>query len=193
MEALTVNTKSQRYFERVQIPNFCSIVPRNILILKDHISLFFILRYYHTNYSGYSNRKLSHVADFRRTYWPDVCQLLTESYLKRHICLLLKIVKSSGMLHIAMSAFCTFLFLPEENESLFLTSLPSVSICGNTECPSLPLKQEEVDIIVALGEEVSKDSCWVATTDLVGRQPKVNTFHKVPKLSNQVLAELPKM
>lgn len=62
-----------------------------------------------------------------------------------------------------------------------------------TQCPSLPLKQEEVDIIVALGEEVSKDSRWVATTDLVGRQPEVNTFHKVPKLSNQVLAEFPKV
>lgn len=68
-----------------------------------------------------------------------------------------------------------------------------MSDCDNTECPSLPLKQEEVDIIVALGEEVSKDSRWVATTDLVGRQPKVNTFHKVPKLSNQVLAEFPKV
>lgn len=61
-----------------------------------------------------------------------------------------------------------------------------------TQRVSLPLKQEEVDIIVALCEEVSKHSCWVATTDLVGRQPKVNTFHKVPKLSNQVLAEFPK-
>lgn len=67
-----------------------------------------------------------------------------------------------------------------------------MSDCDNTECPSLPLKQEEVDIIVALGEEVSKDSRWVAATDLVGRQPKVNTFHKVPKLSDQVLAEFPK-
>lgn len=68
-----------------------------------------------------------------------------------------------------------------------------MSDCDNTECPSLPLKQEEVDIIVSLGEEVSKDSRWVATTDLVGRQPKVNTFHIVPKLSNQVLAEFPKV
>lgn len=63
---------------------------------------------------------------------------------------------------------------------------------NGTQRVSLPLKQEEVDIIVALCEEVSKHSCWVATTDLVGRQPKVNTFHKVPKLSNQVLAEFPK-
>lgn len=62
-----------------------------------------------------------------------------------------------------------------------------------TQRVSLPLKQEEVDVIVALCEEVSKHSCWVATTNLVGRQPKVNTFHKIPKLSNQVLAEFPKI
>lgn len=57
---------------------------------------------------------------------------------------------------------------------------------------SSPLKQEEVDIIVALGEEVSEHTCWVATADLIGRQAKVHTLHKVPKLSHQVLAEFPK-
>lgn len=65
MEELVVYTKSQRYFEIVQMPNSCSIVPRNILILQDHISLFFILKYYHSNYVGSSNRKLTHVDNSR--------------------------------------------------------------------------------------------------------------------------------
>lgn len=55
-----------------------------------------------------------------------------------------------------------------------------------------PLKQKEVDIIVALGEEVSEHARWVAAADLIGRQPKVHTLHEVPKLSHQVLAEFPK-
>lgn len=54
-----------------------------------------------------------------------------------------------------------------------------------------PLKQKEVDIIVALGEEVSKHARWVAAADLIGRQPEVHTLHEVPKLSHQVLAEFP--
>lgn len=55
-----------------------------------------------------------------------------------------------------------------------------------------PLKQKEVDIIVALGEEVSEHARWVAAADLIGRQPEVHTLHEVPKLSHQVLAEFPK-
>lgn len=54
-----------------------------------------------------------------------------------------------------------------------------------------PLKQKEVDIIVALGEEVSEHARWVAAADLIGRQPEVHTLHEVPKLSHQVLAEFP--
>lgn len=63
---------------------------------------------------------------------------------------------------------------------------------GRDKAVPSPLKQEEVDIIVALSEEVSQHSRWVAAADLIGRQPKVHTLHKVPKLSHQVLAEFPK-
>lgn len=56
---------------------------------------------------------------------------------------------------------------------------------------SLPLEQEEVDVIVALGEEVSQHAGWVAAADLICRQPEVHALHKVPELSDQVLAELP--
>lgn len=54
-----------------------------------------------------------------------------------------------------------------------------------------PLKQEEIDVVVALGEEVSEDPRWVAAADLVGGQPEIHAFHEVPKLGDQVLAEFP--
>lgn len=54
-----------------------------------------------------------------------------------------------------------------------------------------PLKQEEVDIIVALGEEVSQNTSGITTADLIGRQPEVDALDKVPHLSDCVLAETP--
>lgn len=136
MEELMVNTKSQRYFEIVQIPNFCSTVPRNILILKDPISIFFILKYYHSNYAGYSNRKLTHVSDSRTIYWPRVRQLSRERYLKGHIRLLPNIAQSSMMIHIATSAFCTFLFFPRKpNAFLLPASPPSVTVTIQSVLP----------------------------------------------------------
>lgn len=53
------------------------------------------------------------------------------------------------------------------------------------------MKQEEVDIIVALGEEVSQNAGGVTTADLIGRQPKVDALDKIPHLSDRVLAETP--
>lgn len=55
----------------------------------------------------------------------------------------------------------------------------------------LPLEEEEVQVIVVLGEEVAQDSVWVATFDLVGRQAEVDTLYKVPELSNRVPVEPP--
>ncbi len=54
-----------------------------------------------------------------------------------------------------------------------------------------PLKQEEVDIIVALGEEVSQNASGITTADLIGWQSEVNALDKIPHLSDRVLAETP--
>lgn len=54
-----------------------------------------------------------------------------------------------------------------------------------------PLEQEQVEVVVALCQEVSQNSCWVTRTDLIGRQSEVNALHKVPELSHQVLIETP--
>lgn len=58
------------------------------------------------------------------------------------------------------------------------------------QCNS-PLKQEEVDIIVALGEEVSQNAGGISAADLIGWQPKVDALDKIPHLSHYVLAETP--
>lgn len=54
-----------------------------------------------------------------------------------------------------------------------------------------PLEQEQIEVVVALCQEVSQNSCWVARSNLIGREPKINTLHKVPELSHQVLVETP--
>lgn len=54
-----------------------------------------------------------------------------------------------------------------------------------------PLEQEEVDIIVALGEEVSQDTSGITTADLIGWQREVDALDEVPHLSDHVLAETP--
>lgn len=54
-----------------------------------------------------------------------------------------------------------------------------------------PLKQEEVEVVVALCQEVSQNSCGIARSNLIGRQTEVNAFHKVPELSHQVLIKAP--
>lgn len=54
-----------------------------------------------------------------------------------------------------------------------------------------PLEEEEVDVVVALGEEVAQDSGGVATADLVGRQTKVDALHKIPQLGHCVQTEPP--
>ena len=54
-----------------------------------------------------------------------------------------------------------------------------------------PLKQEEVEIIVALGEEVSQNAGGITTADLIGRQAEVDALDKIPHLSNHVLIETP--
>lgn len=55
----------------------------------------------------------------------------------------------------------------------------------------IPLEKEKVQEIEVLGEEVSQDTVWVATFDLVGRQAKVDALYKVPDLGNMILVEPP--
>lgn len=55
----------------------------------------------------------------------------------------------------------------------------------------VPLEEEEVQVVVVLGEEVAQDAVWVATFDLIGRQAEVDTLYKVPELSNRVPVEPP--
>lgn len=54
-----------------------------------------------------------------------------------------------------------------------------------------PLEQEEVEVVVALGQKVPQNSSRIARTNLIGRQAKVKTLDKVPELGNQVLVEAP--
>lgn len=60
---------------------------------------------------------------------------------------------------------------------------------GVEECS--PLKQEKIDVVVFLREEVAKDAGGVAAADLIGREGEVDTLDKVPNLGHRVLAEHP--
>ena len=53
------------------------------------------------------------------------------------------------------------------------------------------MEEEEVDVVVVLGEEVAQHTVGVATLDLVGRQAEVDALDKVPELGNWVLVEPP--
>lgn len=55
----------------------------------------------------------------------------------------------------------------------------------------IPLEEEEVQVIVVLGEKVAQNTVWVATFNLVGREAKIDTLNKVPKLSDRVPVEPP--
>lgn len=54
-----------------------------------------------------------------------------------------------------------------------------------------PLEQEQVQVVVALGQEVPQNPGRVTGADLVGRQAEVHTLDKVPELGHQVLVEAP--
>lgn len=67
----------------------------------------------------------------------------------------------------------------------------SESLEGELFQPDSPLKQKQVDVIVALGEEVPQNTGGIAAADLIGRQPEVDALDEVPHLSDLVLAETP--
>lgn len=54
-----------------------------------------------------------------------------------------------------------------------------------------PLEEEEVDVVVALGQEVSQYARGITTPDLIRRQTEVDALHKVPELGHCVLTEAP--
>ena len=53
----------------------------------------------------------------------------------------------------------------------------------------LPFEEEQVGVVVLLGEEVAQDPVGVAAADLVGRQTEVDTLDKVPQLGRGVVSE----
>lgn len=55
----------------------------------------------------------------------------------------------------------------------------------------LPLKEEEVEVVVVLGKKISKNTIRVATFDLVCWETKINALYKVPELSNSIPVESP--
>ena len=82
-----------------------------------------------------------------------------------------------------------------QQDRLTVCFLPDSSLCAKL-CKLLadgdsPLKQEEVQVVVALRQEVSKNSCRVTRSNLIGWQTEVKTFDKIPELSHQVLIETP--
>lgn len=57
--------------------------------------------------------------------------------------------------------------------------------------PHSPLEEEEVQVVVLLGEEVAQDAGRVAAADLVGGKGEVDALDEVPQLRHRVLAEHP--
>lgn len=67
-------------------------------------------------------------------------------------------------------------------------SSPSPILLGDQ---LLPLEEEEIQVVVLLGEEIPQDAGGVTATNLVGREAKVDALDKVPQLGHRILAELP--
>lgn len=53
------------------------------------------------------------------------------------------------------------------------------------------MEEEEIEVIVFLGEKVSKDPCRVSTADLVRRQREVDALHEIPELCHRIVTEHP--
>lgn len=101
--------------------------------------------------------------------------------------------------------FCVFLPLKNLRQKITAIGVYFSKSCPTTRASELfsqlddailrqrnsPLKQEEVDIIVALGEEVSQNAGGISAADLIGWQAKVDALDKIPHLSHYVLAETP--
>jgi len=55
----------------------------------------------------------------------------------------------------------------------------------------VPFEEDEVEVIVVLGEDVANDTCWVSIADLIARQHEIDTFGEVPQLGWHVVREKP--
>lgn len=55
----------------------------------------------------------------------------------------------------------------------------------------LPFEQEQVEVVVLLGEEVAKDTSRIPRSDLVCRQSEVHTLDEIPQLGSSILGETP--
>ena len=60
---------------------------------------------------------------------------------------------------------------------------------NNIKEGNLPFEEEEIEIVVLLGEEISQNPSGVCRPDLIGRQGKVNTLGEVPQLGWLVVKE----
>lgn len=74
--------------------------------------------------------------------------------------------------------------------SISTSSIDQIDHCISFDLLS-PLKEKEVDVVVALGQKVAQHTGGVTTTDLIGWQTEVNALHEVPQLGHCVLAETP--
>lgn len=52
-----------------------------------------------------------------------------------------------------------------------------------------PFEEDEVEVVVVLGEYVADDSCWVTRADLVAREDEVDALCEVPQLGSHVVCE----
>jgi len=53
----------------------------------------------------------------------------------------------------------------------------------------IPFETDKVEIVVLLCQEVTKNTSWVSTPDLVSRQRKIYTLGEVPQLGNCVVGK----
>ena len=53
----------------------------------------------------------------------------------------------------------------------------------------VPFKEEQIDVVVFLYEEISQDPCRITGSDLVGTQTEINALSKVPQLRGDVFRE----
>lgn len=54
-----------------------------------------------------------------------------------------------------------------------------------------PLEEEQIEVVVLLGEEVSQNPSGIATADLIGREGEVYALDEVPQLGHRILTEHP--
>ena len=54
-----------------------------------------------------------------------------------------------------------------------------------------PFEEDEIEVVVVLGQHVADDACRVTRADLITRQEEVDALGEVPQLSRHVVSERP--